>query len=86
MMHPDSYMGHRVSGRDPGDIDDWVERWHTGDSKQELHEFLGMTWEEYGNWVAAPAALPHIVAIRTMVDKARLAMTRAVAGHADRLN
>lgn len=79
MIRPDSYVGHLVDGRDPGDIDDWVERWHTSDTGMQLHEYLGMTWEEYGNWVAAPAALEHIVAVRRMVDAARLAITTTIA-------
>jgi len=79
VIRPDSYVGHLVAGADPGDIDDWVERWHTSDTGMELHEFLGMTFEEYGNWVLAPAAIEHIVAVRRMVDAARIEMTAAVA-------
>lgn len=81
MVNPDSYVGHLVGGRDPGDVDDWIERWHTSNTGMELHEYLGMTFEEYGNFVSAPAALEHIVAIRAMVDKARLEMTATVARH-----
>lgn len=29
-----------------------VEEWHEGDSKLELHEYLGMTWEEYAAYVS----------------------------------
>lgn len=29
------------------DIDDWVERWHASDTELELHEWLGLTFEEY---------------------------------------
>ena len=32
----------------PDDIfDDLVDRWHEGDMEQELHEFLGITWEQF---------------------------------------
>ena len=32
--------------------DDMVERWHNGEgADRPLHEFLGMTWEEYGAWL-----------------------------------
>ena len=38
-------------GRRPGEpIDDAIDRWHNGASKAPLHEFLGMTWEEYARW------------------------------------
>jgi len=34
------------------DVEDWVEAWHRGDPLGwELHERLGLTWEEYGRWV-----------------------------------
>lgn len=42
-------------------IDDFVNEWHEGKSDIELHNFLGMTWEEYSLWVADPAILPFIV-------------------------
>lgn len=28
-------------------FDDLVDEWHTGDSSLELHEYLGLTWQEY---------------------------------------
>lgn len=45
------------------DLDDWVEAWHTAPadhpiSKLPLHEFLGMTFEEYGQWMRDGAKLP----------------------------
>ena len=46
----------------PEDIDDFVDRWHEGKSGVELHDFLGMTWDEYARWVADPDLLPSIVA------------------------
>jgi len=32
-------------------IHDLIDEWHEGDSNQELHEFLGFTFEEYARWV-----------------------------------
>lgn len=32
-------------------IDDLVSMWHELDTGVELHEFLGMNWEEYGFWI-----------------------------------
>lgn len=33
------------------DLDDLVEQWHTSpDDDGPLHEFLGMTWEQYAEW------------------------------------
>lgn len=45
----------------PAEIDDFVELWHEGDSTLPLHEFLGMTSEEYSAWVRKPDLLPYIV-------------------------
>ena len=46
----------------PDQIDDFVEQWHVGGSGLSLHEFLGMSWEEYSAWVLNPGLLPRIVA------------------------
>jgi DNA-directed RNA polymerase specialized sigma subunit len=32
-------------------IDDFVDAWHESDSDLEIYEYLGMTEEEYGEWV-----------------------------------
>ncbi|MES1241810.1 MAG: hypothetical protein ABUT39_09350 [Acidobacteriota bacterium] len=46
----------------PEQIDDFVDLWHEGASELSLHDFLGMTWEEYSAWVANPGLLPRIIA------------------------
>lgn len=79
MIHPNSYIGHHLAGLDPGDIDDWVDRWHSEETEMDLHDHLGMTREEYGNWALAPDSLEHIIAIRRMVEAARLEITHAIA-------
>lgn len=45
------------------EIDDFVDQWHNGESDPnlELHEFLGMTWNEYTLWVTQPSVLPFIL-------------------------
>ncbi len=46
-------------------IDEWVEAWHNGDgSTQELHEYLGMTWEEYSKWCITHSMLAEIISSR----------------------
>ncbi|WP_262030771.1 hypothetical protein [Microvirga sp. Mcv34] len=45
----------------PSEIDRWVERWHTGSSDLELHEFLGLSIEEYIRWVKEPASIDEII-------------------------
>ena len=45
----------------PEEIDDFIELWHKDDSDKELHDFLGMSWEEYLAWVADASILPLII-------------------------
>ena len=49
----------------PGDIDDYIERWHQNPGEQSLHEFLGMTRNEYALWIANAAILPTLLSIRS---------------------
>ncbi|HXN37229.1 MAG TPA: hypothetical protein VN892_04270 [Solirubrobacteraceae bacterium] len=45
------------------DIEDFVGAWHDGNGLgQELHDYLGMTWNEYALWVERPDALRAIIA------------------------
>lgn len=48
------------------EIDDYVEDWHEGRDglDQELHEFLGMTLDEYSEWMRYPSILSYILAAR----------------------
>jgi hypothetical protein len=49
------------------DIEWWVTAWHAGifGSGLLLHEYLGLTWDEYAQWASDPSALPHILEART---------------------
>lgn len=46
----------------PDEIDDFIDEWHEGGYDAKLHEFLGMTWNEYSAWVANPEELRCIIA------------------------
>ena len=52
----------------PDDIDDHVGRWHDTYNKlpqyPPLHEFLGLSREEYEVWLYDPFALPYILQAR----------------------
>lgn len=45
------------------EIDDFVEQWHEGVEGRdvELHQYLGMTWDEYTLWSTKPSVLPFIL-------------------------
>jgi hypothetical protein len=46
------------------DIDEFVDRWHETPEGRELHDYLGMTQEEYSLWLRVPDALPYIIKAR----------------------
>ena len=48
------------------EIDDYIDAWHEGDSvpDRELHDYLGMTWEEYSLWMTKPSILGAIVSAK----------------------
>lgn len=49
----------------PEDIDDFIELWHEDPGAQPLHDFLGMTRNEYAFWIADAAILPTIISIHS---------------------
>lgn len=58
-----SFIGLVLSGRAIlQDIDSYVEQWHEAEdgspaADMELHEFLGLSWDEYRLWVEKPESL-----------------------------
>jgi hypothetical protein len=64
------------------EIEDFVENWHDDEeTKLELHEYLGMNWEEYSVWATKPSILPFILTARkkgstfdTELNQERLAL------------
>jgi len=50
-------------------IDAYIEEWQWSDSEQPLHEFLGMSWSEYGFFVANQNYLQTIIANRKRAKK-----------------
>ncbi len=41
------------------DLDDLIDQWHDGDDPRPLHEFLGMTHDEYATWVEQRSGRPN---------------------------
>ncbi|MRW94734.1 hypothetical protein GJ699_32700 [Duganella sp. FT80W] len=48
----------------PEDIDDFIDQWHDNPGTQTLHDFLGMTRDEYAQWLTNSAALQTILKSR----------------------
>jgi hypothetical protein len=43
------------------DIDDYIDIWSESGDPRELHEFLGLDWDEYALWVERPASLRYVL-------------------------
>ena len=52
------------------EIDDFVDRWHSVDTKQSLASFLGMNDEEYAAWLNEPDQLAAIARARRRYNAA----------------
>lgn len=62
------------------EIDDYVNRWHHAkDADMELHEYLGMTFDEYSMWATKPSVLPDILSARSTGDLNQIALDNKVA-------
>lgn len=60
MSRRSSFMSLALTGRiqNPTEaIDDYIEEWHVARTNLELHEWLGLTWEEYTLFVEKPEFL-----------------------------
>ena len=51
MVNNKFYQKYKRGEVDAESIHDYIDEWHNGDSTEDLHEYLGMTWEEYGHWL-----------------------------------
>jgi len=62
-----SFVDRYLDGSVPEEgIGRFVEAWHEGRGGADmgLHQYLGMSWEEYQLWSANPSHLPLILASR----------------------
>lgn len=55
----------------PTDIDDFVEAWHGGTSREDVWDFLGLTRDEYARWVEEPKSINVILEARRSASAAR---------------
>lgn len=46
------------------DIDDYVDAWHAGTTDTPIYQFLGLSKEEYTQWLRDPGALTQIAQSR----------------------
>ena len=75
MSEVGTFMDLAIDGRVMADeIDEFVEAWHHSDSKDEVFDFLGMTFDEYSLWVMDPGLINVVITSRvkkiSLVDAA----------------
>ena len=64
-MYEDNFINLLINGEmQPSDIDKYVDCWHSIETYMELHEFLGMSEDEYEMWVADDSYLQEIIKSR----------------------
>jgi hypothetical protein len=62
---PDTYIDRLLNGSALlEEVDDYVDAWQKDRSAEDLHSYLGMSWDEYSFWVEKPKSLRLIVAAR----------------------
>ena len=73
----------------PSEIDDFVDRWHEGDSRVSIETFLGFTQEEYACWVEEPWTLRSILFSRktghSLTDSLKWAAADKIAARSNDL-
>jgi hypothetical protein len=42
-------------------VDDFVDQWHLGHDDVTLHDFLGLSQDEYSLWINDPDVLPYVI-------------------------
>jgi hypothetical protein len=64
-MSEPSFMTMALDGLVLSDeIEHFVDAWHEADTTEELHEFLGMSFEEYSLWASNPDTIDVILSAR----------------------
>lgn len=77
-----TFVQEYLAGRaEAAEVDDWTERWHDGDSEEELHVFLGLTWPEYANWVTR-GTLPTVESRENEMQDVHLQGGQEIFAHA----
>ena len=78
MSDRQNFIGLCLEGKVSCDeIDDYIDQWHEAPEGRELHDYLGLTKQEYGPWLRRPDALPDILGARRAIKP--LATTRKTA-------
>lgn len=62
MADKPTFLSEVVAGRAVrSDMDDWIAAWHEGRTGVELHEFLGLTQDQYSRVVQQPSTIDEVL-------------------------
>jgi hypothetical protein len=65
MSYQQNFVSLALAGKVSADeIDDYVDKWHNSPSGLELHEYMGITRDEYAIWLGSPEELASILTMR----------------------
>ncbi len=68
--HRPTFVDDVLAGRAlASDIHDYIAAWHDApagsrESKLELHDYLGLSWDEYRLWAEKPSSIRYLLAAR----------------------
>ena len=80
MSEQSSFLDRVLKGRAKiAEIDDFVERWHEGESAADLSDYPGMRPEEYSLWLENPEMLEVICSARRRQQPLAEAVNEATA-------
>lgn len=73
-------VGYRRGEYEAEDIDDFVDRWHTTETRGSLPSYLGMTFAEYTAWVEGRKSLEDMKDVRHSVPPPRPGLIGRILG------
>lgn len=74
-MSEPSFMTLALNGNVLSDeIEDFVESWHASDANSDIHDFLGMTFEEYSLWASDANMIDLILEARHQHEPLKVAV------------
>ena len=67
----DTFIDQCISGNaDPADVDIHINMWGLSNTPMPLHSYLGMTWDEFDDWML------HLIKLEDIIDSRRKSKRR----------
>ena len=57
-----NFIDECIAGKaSPDQIDEWISRWHDSPNGQDLHQFLGLVFEDYSRLLEDPSVIDSLI-------------------------